>query len=287
MVILLWAATPFLVTELIGELPVFEVLMLSTAVSAAVLSAATLARRRGRAFRAFGIRDLSIMLAMGFAGIFPYNSLYYLGLSLAPAQAGSVNIANYLWPLWTVLLAVPILGEPMTWRRAAGVLLAFAGVYLLVSGGRLLPFGAESAPAYLSAACGAFFWGLFSVLTKRFRFEAIPAMAVYSTGALLGFAAVSLILGGLRWPSAAGWLMLLLLGGAVNGVAYVLWSVALRRDETAWVASLVYLVPFVALFYLYLFRGRPVRPLQLACLSLVIAGALVSRTRLAPGRGRE
>jgi drug/metabolite transporter (DMT)-like permease len=279
-VVLLWAATPLLVTELIGELPVFEVLMLSTAMSATVLALATIAHRGGAGFRSFSSRDTRIMLAMGFAGIFPYNSLYYLGLSLAPAQAGSVNIANYLWPLWTVLLAVPLLKEPMSWRKAAGVLLAFAGVYLLVSGGRLLPFGAKGAVAYLAAGCGAFFWGLFSVLTKHFRFEAVPAMAVYSAGALVGFASVSLVLGGLRWPSATGWLLLLLLGGAVNGVAYVLWTVALRRDETAWVASLVYLVPFVALVYLLLFQGRPLRPLQLACLGLVIAGALLSRPRV-------
>jgi drug/metabolite transporter (DMT)-like permease len=281
-VILLWAATPLLVTELVEELPVFEVLALSTAAGAVVLALGSLARGGTGSFRRFTSREVLIMLAMGFAGIFPYNSLYYFGLSLAPAQAGSVNIANYLWPLWTVLLAVPVLKEPMTWRRLAGVLLAFAGVYLLISGGRLLPFASEGALGYLSAGSGAFFWGLFSVLTKRFRFEALPAMAVYSAGALIGFTGVSLILGGLRWPSPAGWVMLLLLGGAVNGLAYVLWTLALRHDETAWVSSLIYLVPFVALVYLFVFQGRPIRPLQLACLSLVVSGALLNRLR--PGR---
>lgn len=283
LVILLWAATPLLVTELARVLPVFEILALSTAVSTAVLAVGSTARGGKSWFRRFTTREVLLMLAVGFTGIFPYNSLYYLGLSLAPEQAGSVNIVNYLWPLWTVLLAVPLLKEPMTWRRVGGVLLAFAGVYLLVSGGRLLPLASGGGLAYLAAGAGAFFWGLFSVLIKRFRFEALPAMAIYSAGALAGFAAVALLVGGLRWPTPASWLLLLLLGGAVNGAGYVFWTLALRLNETGWVSSLIYLVPFVALAYLLLFQGRPIRLLQIASLSLVLSGALINRLRLRRG----
>ena len=283
-VILLWAATPLLVTTLTAELPVFQVLATATVFSVLVLVVIALAHQGTAAFGRFPRRHVLIMLAVGLGGIFPYNSLLYLALSLAPEQAGSINIANYLWPLWIVVLAVPILKEPMSWRRLVGVLLAFSGVYLLVSGGRLQLSASPARLVYLIAAGGAFFWGLFSVLTKRLRFPALPAMALYSVGALVGFAGLSLFAGGLRWPSPRGWLLLLLLGGGVNGMAYTLWTLALRQDDTAWVSSLVYLVPFVSLVYLAAFQGRPVFPLQLVALTLVLAGALLNRLRF--GRGR-
>jgi drug/metabolite transporter (DMT)-like permease len=287
-VILLWATTPLLVAELSAQLPVYQINALATLFSLIVLALGLTLFRQWGALARYPGRDRFRMLLLGAAGIFPYTALYYLAFSLAPAAAGDVNIINYLWPIWVLVLSAPLLKERLGWRSILSVLLGFLGVYLLASGGRLLQFRTEHWQAYLCAGSGAFFWGLFSVLSKRQRYEPLPAMFMYSLGALacftlvmLGYAIApaSLGAGRLALPSVPAWLLLLLLGGGANGLGYLCWILALRGGDTARIATLAYLTPFVALLYLALFRGTPVRPLQLASLALILAGPILERLR--------
>ncbi len=285
-VILLWATTPLLVTELSVQLPVYQINALGAVFGLIVLALGLTLFRQWGALARYAGRDRLRMLLLGAAGIFPYTALYYLAFSLAPSAAGDVNIINYLWPIWILVLSGPLLRERFGWSGVLSVLLGFLGVYLLASGGRLLEFRTEHWQAYLCAASGAFFWGLFSVLSKRQRFEPLPAMFLYNLGALACFALVVLGYalvpapagaGRLVLPSLRAWLLLLLLGGGANGLGYLFWILALRSGGTARIATLAYLTPFVALLYLALFRGTPVRPLQLASLALILAGPLVER----------
>jgi drug/metabolite transporter (DMT)-like permease len=288
-VILLWAATPLLVSELSGELPILEVNLLATAFGVLALAAAAAASGRWRALRATAPGQVRFLLLLGLAGIFPYTLLYYLAFSLAPEAAGSVNIVNYLWPIWIVILSLPLLGERLTPIKLLGVTVSFAGVFVLVTGGRMRGLATGPWAAYAAAGIGAFFWGLFSVLSKRHRHEPLTAMLLYNVSALVGFTAVALIgamlgAGRLALPSARAWLLLALLGGGVNALGYLFWTLALRHGETGLISSLVYLVPFVALAYLRLFRGRPVKLIQVAALILVLAGPLLQRVLHQPQR---
>jgi len=287
-VILLWATTPLLVAELSAQLPVYQINALAASFALIVLALGlTLFRQWGTLARYPG-RDRIRMLLLGAACIFPYIALYYLALSLAASAAGEVNIINYLWPIWVLVLSGPLLKERFGWRGVLSVLLGFIGVYLLASGGRLLQFRTEHWQAYLCAGSGAFFWGLFSVLSKRQRFEPLPAMFLYNLGALACFALVMLgypLAPGLTGagrpalPTLQAWLLLLLLGGGAQGLGYLCWILALRGGDTARIATLAYLTPFVALLYLALFRGTPVRPLQLVSLALILSGPILEGVR--------
>jgi len=273
--ILLWAATPLLVTELAAELPIFQINFLVTAISVVVLSATLTVLGRWRSFAAYSPRNVGTMLLLGATGMFPYTTLYYLAFALAPAAAGNSNIINYLWPVWIVVLAVPILKEKLSWRKIIGMTLSFAGVYVIVTGGRWIRVQSEHLPAYLCAAAGAFFWGLFSVQNKRLRFDALSAMLLYNLAAAVCFAAVAVLASPLAWPSPRAWLLLLLLGGAVNGFGYLFWILALRAGDTARIANLVYITPFLALVYLAVLRQQPITAVQLLALALVISGPIV------------
>lgn len=287
-VILLWASTPLLVTELTRELPVYQINALAAVFSLAVLAAGLALRRQWGVLAGCRGADRRRMILLGAAGIFPYTALYYLAFALAPEAAGEVNIINYLWPVWVLVFSVILLKEPLAWSRILSVILGFLGVYLLVSGGRLVRFQVQNWKAYLCAAAGAAFWGLFSVLSKRQGREPLPALFLYSLGSLACFAAVACAaaLGSLlpaarlappAPPSPRAWLLLLALGGGANGLGYLCWISALRGAEAAHLAVLAYLTPLAALLYLAAFRGAPVRPLQLACLALILTGPLLEK----------
>jgi len=278
-VILLWAVNPLLVPALSRSLPVPEINFLASLCAVLVLAAAITATRRWGTYRSWGPRDWGGALLLGAVGIFPYSSLYFLAFSLAPESAGATNIINYLWPIWTVVLSTLILRERLGWRKVLGLALSFVGVYVIVSNGRFVELDRSALPAYLAAGSGAFFWGLFSILGKRRSHDEMCSMLLYQAGALVCFGALALSLGGLRLPSTRELAGLAILGGGSNGVAYLLWILALRRGDTSRISSLAYLVPLVALVYLRIFRGTPITAVHLVALVLVVAGPLVQLSR--------
>jgi drug/metabolite transporter (DMT)-like permease len=277
-VILLWAATPLLVTELARTLPTFEITFLATGF--AVLAFAVLISARGSwpRFRTYRRRDVLVMTLMGASGIFPYTTLYYLAFALAPGAAGEINIINYIWPVWILILSPLLLAEPLTGRKLLGIFLSFCGVYVIVSGGRFIRFDPALWPAYASAGCGAFFWGLFSVLGKRKHFELLSAMLIYNLAAWACFGVLCFATVRFVSPGAKEWLLLACLGGLVNGAGYFFWLLSLRLGDTAKISSAVYLTPFVALLYLSVFGRGTITWVQLTALGLILAGPLIQKT---------
>jgi drug/metabolite transporter (DMT)-like permease len=109
-------------------------------------------------------------------------------------------------PLWASLFAVPLLGEPLTATRVAGLLLGIAGLGVLV-GPDLLVF--ETAPVgAMMMILAAVSWGFGTVLLKRFRWSlATTTLAGWQqmSGALV-IALGGLAFGGLGgWPSDVDW----------------------------------------------------------------------------------
>lgn len=92
-----------------------------------------LVRGGGRVFRAYDVRGYAAMAGLGFLGIFLYSGLYYHGLSQLTSQEAC--ILNYLWPMMIVLFSALLLGEKITVRTVAALLLSFSGVVVLTLGG--------------------------------------------------------------------------------------------------------------------------------------------------------
>jgi drug/metabolite transporter (DMT)-like permease len=87
------------------------------------------------------------------------NALRWLPLADATA-------INYTTPILVVLLSVGLLKERMTRSRWAFVAVGFAGMLLIVRPGASILHGAA-----LLALCGAGFYALFQILTRRLRGE--------------------------------------------------------------------------------------------------------------------
>ena len=77
-------------------------------------------------------RDLVVL-----AGLGVINNAIYLGLNVSGMQSVSAGLAAMMSssnPVLTALLATVVLGERMTWRKSAGLLLGVAGVAIVVGG---------------------------------------------------------------------------------------------------------------------------------------------------------
>jgi len=91
--------------------------------------------------------------------------MVFSALGLEYMASGRAAIAAYTMPLWAVIFARLVLGEPITWRRSLGLAIGLAGMAVLI-GGDLAAIG-ESPLGVVFMLCGAVTWGLGTVLFKR------------------------------------------------------------------------------------------------------------------------
>ena len=99
----------------------------------------TLSRRDLLFFAIVGIADQALYLGLGYIGLQEISA----GLSTLIASSNPILIA---------ILAVFLLGERMTWRKAAGLLLGFGGVAFIVS--HRLSLGGDSLRGILFTVAG-------------------------------------------------------------------------------------------------------------------------------------
>jgi drug/metabolite transporter (DMT)-like permease len=154
-----------------------------------------------------------------------WNMLVAFGLALIPS--GRASILAYTMPVWAIPLSVWILGERITRRKVAGLILGIVALGLLL-GENLVGLGAAPLGS-LMVLGAALAWALGAVLQKRFPVS-MP---------LGPYTAWMLLLGGV--PVFAGTLLLedprVLLGvslPAALGVAYNVF-IAFAFAHWAWI----------------------------------------------------
>jgi drug/metabolite transporter (DMT)-like permease len=187
------------------------------------------------------------VVAAGFFGVALYTVMFAVALVLAEeADIGQVNLLNYLWPIWIVLLSQALLGERRSGSVAAGALLGFAGVVLARGVDGILHPPHDWRPHLLSLA-GGFLWALYCVLLRRWR---IPEE---QGGTALHFSVCSLLAALLatwrgEWgrladagPEALFWVVF----GGVGpvGLGYHWWEIGMKRGNARFLGLLAYFIP--------------------------------------------
>ena len=271
--VLIWATLSTVGKLVLQGLPDLETLGISSAFAFVFMAAALVVTGKYKLLKTYSLRQYAVMAGLGFLGLFVYSALYYFGLGRLPA--GEACILNYLWPVMLVLFSCVILKEKLTVKKAAALLLSFAGAAILSLGGA--ETGAPGRWPGMAACVGAAAcYGLYCVLNKKCDFDQTVMMtAVWLTVALCCF-----LLGPLteRWVPVRGWQWpgLGWLGVFVNAVAYLTWGVALQRAQgTAAVANLAYAVPFLSLLLSALVLKEKITLAAAAALVLIVGGILL------------
>jgi len=216
----------------------------ATRFTIATLLLALWAVRRGGLVRP-SRRDLPLVLALGATAVAGYNALFLYGLELAPASDGAIIVPG-LAPVFTVLIAWPVLGERVGRRGAAGLVLAFAGLVAVIG-----PTGGIDGDRLLGAllfVAGAACWGVYSVLGKfaTARFGAVRAtLYATTTGALLllPFAIAESGWSKLAAASGSAWASILYLAVFGTVLAFVLFYEGVSRIGASRATAFALLIP--------------------------------------------
>jgi drug/metabolite transporter (DMT)-like permease len=186
---------------------------------------------------------------------------------------------NGLVPLWAALIAVPVLGEPFGWWRAAGFGLGIAGVALIVNLGPVA-LDAWTVGGALAGIAGTALWGWAGIMIKQ-RTGHMPPMSI-AAGSIT-FAAVLMAPLLALSPPVSTWTPEAL-GGLVgvgmlcSGLAYLPFFTLIRDIGPSRTLTVGLAVPVLGVLWGWLLLGEAVTaPMVLGTALVLAALALVLR----------
>jgi len=208
--------------------------------------------------------------------VFPFLCFAYAATGI---PASYLAVVNGMVPLWSAVIAAPVLKEPLGARRIAGFVLGVAGVALIVNLGPIA-LDAHVISAALAAMAGAFFWGWAGVVIRQ-RTGRVPAMGL-ATGSII-LCALILSPAWAQLPPPSTWTPtavagLIAVGLLCSGLAYLPFFTLVRDIGPTRTLTVGLAVPVLGIFWGWLLLGETVTlPMLLGAGLVLLALGLVMR----------
>jgi drug/metabolite transporter (DMT)-like permease len=187
----------------------------------------------------------------------------------------------YTMPIWVTLLAWPILGERLTAKGIAALVLGMGGILVLL-GKQDFALGMGKLPG-VAAALGAAILFAFGTVRTRSPLDLPPLSAVAWQ---VGLGCLPLVLGGLvlEQPrlgalSATGWVCMAYMTLVPMGLCYLFWFAALRRLPPAVASMATLITPVVGVVGAALALGAPIGGREVLALALTLCGVALALRR--------
>jgi len=247
--IIFWGFS-FIATKVaLKEVHPFALLSIRFGIGAFLLFLVQLRREKGF-LRFFSFKDWVTIVFLATVGIAGHNLLQAYGLLYTTAINTGWIIA--IQPIIIALGARLFLGEKITWRRIAGIVLGFSGIFLIISKGEFSAsvFRFASTFGDFLVLCSALTWAAFTIGGRSFLSRFSPLAAIVPI--MLVGCLITLFFSGLtgEWRfvsplSLSAWMGILFLGVFCSGLAYFFWYSALERKDSSLIGMYLYLEPFV------------------------------------------
>ncbi len=213
-----------------------------------------------------------------------YYLLLFQAYALLPAQVAQA--LNYTWAIALMLLSVPFLGHKLRAGDLAAAGICYAGAVVICFGGKWVSGNINLAGVALALASTLIWAGYWIAKTKD---PLDPVLSLFLSF-LCSCPFVVLAWWGMSgntvfpWPGLAGGVYV---GLFEMGITYVLWLQALRlASSPARVSTLIYVSPFLSLWFIHFFLGETIAKTTFMGLILIVAGLLLQQWfRRADGRG--
>ena len=213
---------------------------------------------RGEAWSSLTWRDAAIFAILGVANNALYLGLGYTGLQTVSAGLGGLIVSAN--PVFTAVLAAAFLGEALTWRKVAGLLLGIAGVGFIVW--HRMSVGSDDWHGILFtlASLASIVLGtiLFKLLAPKGSLWVGNGVQNLAAGIVLLPFAFTFSSAGDIVPSARlfGAFAFLVLGGSI--LAYLLWFHLLKVCGATAASAYHFLMPPLGMLFAFLVLGEHV-----------------------------
>jgi drug/metabolite transporter (DMT)-like permease len=214
--------------------------------------------------------------------LIPMNQLIFLiGQSKTTAGHGALIFATT--PLFIFILAVLFLGERLSFRKAAGIVVALSGVYIIMAGGKIR-FGTENLYGDWLLVVSVMSWASGTILgiplaRKYGALRATGLALVYGAMVYFPFGlyrALNSDLGHFPWQV---WFSILYMAIVISVLAYFLWYWVLKYMEASRVAIVQNIQPIIASGVAAAVLAEPITRYLIIGGVVVIGGVLLTEIK--------
>jgi drug/metabolite transporter (DMT)-like permease len=227
---------------------------------------------------AFSRREWAVSAAFGLLNPFLYYVILFKAYDLLPAQ--EAQPLNYTWAVTLALLSIPLLGQRLSIKDLAAILVSYSGVVVISTRGKLTDM-TFSDPLGVALALGStIVWALYWIYNTRDGRDPVAGLTanflfgtVYVTAATLALS--SPVVGDVRGILGAAYV-----GVFEMGITFVLWLRALKlTSSAAKVGNLIFISPFLSLVLIHLLVGEEIRSSTIVGLVFIMAGIALQQYR--------
>lgn len=272
--LLLWSTVASAFKLTLGRISFDELLFFSSFFSLCILGVIVGSSSRLREIALWPRSDYLQSALLGFLNPFLYYLVLFKAYSLLPAQEALT--LNFIWPIVLVLFSILVLGQRITLRTLAAMLVSFSGVIVISTRGDVLGFRVTNPLGAGLAVGSSVVWALNWVYSSKDTRDAVSRLFL---NFVFGFAFITLymfVVPGAPTLDPRGLAGSFYVGAFEMGIAFVVWLKALRLSRTAaQVSNLIYLTPFLSLVVVHFAVGEEIFPSTVAGLVLIIGGILI------------
>lgn len=198
------------------------------------------------------------------------TALFFFFLTIQNVPLASGVTLSYTSPIWTTILAIFLLNEPVKGLQWIFYAISFLGVFVIKG------FDANFPTIYfVTGLSAAFFSGVAYNLVRTLKGSEHPIVIVFQfqvVGIIAGFIYVLF-----DWKTPMGWDWLYLLGtGILTQIGQVYLTKALQAEAVGQVSIINYTGIIYAIFFGWLIFGELLTLQELVGILLVIGGVVLS-----------
>lgn len=278
--VLIWStvASAFKVT--LREIEPLTMLFISSVASIAVISVFVCFRKKGAKVPSMSRRKSLKLMGIGLLNPFIYYVLLFEGYDRLPAQIA--QSINYSWPIMLTVLSIMVLKQKISKWSLIGISIGFVGILIVSTRGFSFSGGSFNGWGLLFAAGSAVCWAVFWTLNLKIKGDPARKLFYNFIGGSIPISAACLIFRP-QMPSLEGWGGAIYIGVFEMGLTFILWLKALSlTEDTSKVSMLIYLSPFISLFFIALIVGESILLSTMIGLSLIVAGIIIQRKGKGP-----
>lgn len=236
--------------------------------------------KRGDWFKIPAHHFLPLFL-LGLFGNLLYQWLFIVGINFSFAANAAIILGTI--PIWVAVFSHILSFEKMSRLKAIGVILAFTGVVIIISGGQnSVSFGSESFIGDVLIVVAAIVFGVYSIYSKTYLGSYSP---LQFSGMMIAIGAFALTIIAIPEMSATNWsgISAAAYGGVVYsgalsiGLAYLIWNNGLARVGAIRTAAYQNLVPVMGLVFGVVLLNEQLNVFQYSGSAVVVAGIVLTR----------
>jgi drug/metabolite transporter (DMT)-like permease len=251
-----------------------ELLFYATLVSCVVLFSFILIQRRANALLQLSGSDLLFSAKLGFLNPFLYYLILFKAYDLLPAQ--QAQPLNYTWAITLTLLSIPLLRQRIGKLQILAICISYIGILVISTRGNVLSLHFDSPLGVALALFSTILWALYWIYNTRDHRDPVIGLFLNFCFALPLIGIFVLATVGLRRIEPMGLLGAAYIGFFEMGISYVLWLKAMKLStNTARIANLIFISPFLSLFFIHFLVGEEILPSTLVGLVCIVIGLIL------------